>query len=40
MVTVENLNPVADLRFGQLSIYAQDEWNVNKQLEIDLRCSW
>jgi hypothetical protein len=28
------LNPVADLRFGQLSIYAQDEWNVNNQLKL------
>jgi len=28
------LNPVADLRFGQFSIYAQDEWSVSKNLKI------
>jgi hypothetical protein len=28
------LNPVADLRFGQLSVYAQDEWNINENLKL------
>ena len=28
------LNPVADLRFGQLAIYAQDEWNINKNFKV------
>lgn len=28
------LNPVADLRFGQFSIYAQDEWNVSDKLKL------
>ncbi|MDP2335586.1 MAG: carboxypeptidase regulatory-like domain-containing protein [Bacteroidota bacterium] len=28
------LNPVADLRFGQASIYAQDEWNINKNFKL------
>ncbi|NEW83545.1 MAG: TonB-dependent receptor [Mariniphaga sp.] len=28
------LNPVADLRFGQFSVYAQDEWNINKNLKL------
>lgn len=28
------LNPVADLRFGQASVYAQDEWNINKNLKL------
>jgi len=28
------LNPVADLRFGQFSIYAQDEWNINKNFKV------
>ena len=28
------LNPVADLRFGQFAIYAQDEWNINKNFKL------
>ena len=28
------LNPVADLSFGQFSIYAQDEWNITKNLKL------
>jgi hypothetical protein len=28
------LNPVADLRFGQFAVYAQDEWNVNENLKL------
>jgi len=28
------LNPVADLRFGQFSIYGQDEWNINKSFKL------
>lgn len=28
------LNPVADLHFGQFSVYAQDEWNINKNLKL------
>ncbi len=28
------LNPVADLSFGQFSIYAQDEWNLTKNLKL------
>ncbi len=28
------LNPVADLKFGQASLYVQDEWNVTKDLKI------
>lgn len=28
------LNPVADLRFGQLAIYLQDEWNINKNFKL------
>jgi hypothetical protein len=28
------LNPVADLRFGQFSIYAQDEWNITKNFKL------
>jgi len=30
------LNPVADLRFGQFSVYAQDEWSVNNKLKLTL----
>lgn len=30
------LNPVADLHFGQLAIYAQDEWDVNENLKVTL----
>jgi len=28
------LNPVADLRFGQFSIYAQDEWSISKNFKL------
>lgn len=30
------LNPVADLRFGQLALYAQDEWDVNENLKLTI----
>ena len=28
------LNPIADLRFGQFSVYAQDEWNITKNFKL------
>jgi hypothetical protein len=28
------LSPVADLRFGQFAVYAQDEWNVSEKLKL------
>ncbi|OIP82327.1 MAG: TonB-dependent receptor [Porphyromonadaceae bacterium CG2_30_38_12] len=30
------LNPVADLRFGQASVYVQDEWDVNSKLKLTI----